>query len=72
MLNKLFSLLIRCGITLVAGWAVGGTIAGLLWMVDRTFEAFSITVAIVIWILGATYSLLKFNAPYNIVVLKNT
>jgi len=67
MLDKLFSLLIRCGITFVVGLAVGATLGEL-----KFGDDFSLMVAIAIWLFGGIRSLFKFNAPYNIVVLKNT
>lgn len=67
MLEKLFSLLIRCGITFGIGWAVGAAIGETLHN-----ESFALMVAFAIWLFGGIYSFLKFNAPYNIFALKNT
>lgn len=53
MLNKLFSFLIRGGITFALGLAVG-------YLLD------SLLAASIIWVLGGIYALAKINDSYNI------
>lgn len=66
MLNKLFALAVRGGITFGVGFGVGITL-------NEGFNSGStITglVAGVIWISGGIYSLLKFNQPFNVNALE--
>jgi hypothetical protein len=56
MINKILSLLIRGGITVIIGFAIGAPLE-------------SIEIASIIWIIGGIYTLAKFNDSYNIVVV---
>lgn len=64
MLNKLFSLIVRGGITFGIGLGVG------LGLNEGMHTDDGNGVGIVIWIIGGIYSLLKFNQPFNVNVLE--
>lgn len=68
MINKIFTLLIRVGITFGLGYAIGASVDG----IPSSSRNAPILVASVIWIFGGIYSLLKFNDSYNILALTNT
>ena len=66
MLNKLFALAVRGGIT----FGIGFTIAFTLNVSFNSGEAIAWLVAGSIWLTGGIYSFSKFNTPFNVNSLK--
>lgn len=58
MINKIFTLIIRGGVTGILGLAVGAPLH-------------SIEIASAIWIIGGIYTLVRFNDSYNIAALRS-